>query len=157
MRVRHPALAFCTCALAAVLVAVPARAASLGSPSITLERLRIERLTGRDANVAVTLSIENPNEREVALDAVEMNLELADIKIGTASLAAPVVLASHARTSATFHAVASPDALAAALAASLDRGQVDYLVAGIAQIDGGAVPFVQRGHKKLSDLLDGRP
>ncbi len=144
-------------AVAITLVAGAACAAAFVSPSITLERLRIERLSGRDANVAVTLSIENPNDREVALDAVEMNLELADMKIGTASLAAPVVLASHARTSATFRAAASPDALAAAIAASLDRGQVDYAVAGIAQVDGGMVPFAQRGRKKLSDLLDGRP
>jgi len=144
--------------VAALLFAAtaPARAATPSVPNVALERLRIERLGGREAQLAITLSIENAGDRDIALNAVEMNVELAHVPVGTASLSEPVVLSARARTSATFHGTASSDALAAALVTSLDRRDVEYAIAGIAQIDGGIVPFAERGHKSLAELLDRR-
>ncbi len=140
------------------LVSACASVARLEAPVVTVTQVRVDRLTAMDARFTVEVGLVNPNDRAVAVDGIDARLTIEGIDVGTARLAAPVVLPAHGQSSASIAAHAD---LAASLRATAqvaerlaDRGQtppgVRYSLAGTAVVDGGTlVPFSRSGEFKL--------
>ena len=141
-------VAFCAVAVAA---AWPVLAQS---PTVTVETVRIERITSAEADFAVTLQVTNPDRNELSMDDARAELKVEDVNIGRAKLTEPLRvppggqatarLVVHADWNATLRA-----ALAAAKRAEAQPNAdptVRYSVSGTAYIFGGLpVPFTRTG------------
>lgn len=141
-------------AVAAVLLAACAAAPRLEPPQVAVERVRVDRLTAADARFTVFVAVANPNDREIAVEAIAADLKIEDVAVGTARLAAPVRLPARGAATAELSArstLASALAAAAAVARRMEdaRGApppVRYAVSGTATIDGGhPIPFARKG------------
>lgn len=126
----------------------------LEAPRLSVARVEVDRLTPTDARFSVFVTVRNPNDREIAVEAIDANLRIEDVVIGTAHLAQPVRLPARGETMARLLARGdlSSSLLAAAQVAS--RAQIEgdafagirYSVEGTAAIDGGSVyPFSRSG------------
>ena len=62
---------------------------------MSVDRVRVDRMTNADAQFTVVLNLVNPNEQAIAVDAIDAELRIEDIAIGTAHLAEPVRLPGH--------------------------------------------------------------
>jgi LEA14-like dessication related protein len=62
----------------------------LEAPKVTVERVRVERFSGVDARFTVVVNVANPNDREIAVDAIEADLKVEDVPVGRAGVASPV-------------------------------------------------------------------
>ena len=144
---------FACLALAACVTTGP-----LDPPRITVSDITIDYFTAADAKFTVQVKLENPNFRDVAVDAMSAELRIENIPIGTASLAAPVRLP--ARGEATASVVAAADHVSSLRASAeiarrlreekLPAPIVRYAVNGSATLEGEAVvPFARMGEFKL--------
>jgi LEA14-like dessication related protein len=135
----------------AALVAC-AEAPSVAAPRIAVETVRLDRITGSEATFEVTLNLSNPNAREIAVYAVDANLTIEDVPVGSATLASPLRLPANGEATATVRARAGISAvLRVASELSLrtreQRGtgqpvRLRYAVSGTAMLEGGwSIPF----------------
>ena len=141
-------------AAAAALLAACATVPRLEAPKVSVERVRVDRWTGVDAQFTVILNVANPNDREIVIDAIDADVRIEDVAVGTAHLAAPVRLPARGETTAALTARAG---LAGALRAAAEIARraeaaggtlapVRYAVTGTATIDGGrTIPFARSG------------
>jgi LEA14-like dessication related protein len=139
---------------AAMLIAGCATLPRLEAPSVFVERVRVDRFSGVDAQFTVVLNVANPNDREIAVDAIDADLRIEGVPVGRARLALPVRLPARGATTAALTARAGlADTLRAAAeiarraeAAGGALAPVRYAVSGTATIDGGrTIPFARSG------------
>lgn len=139
---------------AAMLVTGCATLPRLAAPHVAVERVRVERFSGVDAQFTVFVNVANPNDREIAVDAIDADLKVEDVPVGRARLASPVRLPALGTTTAALTARAGlADTLRAAAeiarraeAAGGALRAVRYAVTGTATIDGGrTIPFARSG------------
>jgi LEA14-like dessication related protein len=142
------------------LLASCAAAPRLVSPRVAVESVRLERITGGEARFDVILRLENPNPRELAVDAIDASVTIDDVPVGTATLKEPLRLPANGDATATLQARAG---LAAVLRLAADfaqraqdqKGQVQptqvrYAVSGNATVQGGyAIPFSRSGEFRI--------
>ena len=140
--------------MASLAVAACTTMARLESPKVTVERVRIDRMTAADTQFTVVVGLLNPNDREIAVDAIDADLRIEDIAVGTAHLAAPVRLPAGGEALAELGtragwAAALRAAGEAARRAEAQRGAqptVRYAVSGTVTLDGGrTIPFSRAG------------
>jgi LEA14-like dessication related protein len=143
------------CALALVLGAC-ATAPRLESPKVVGAELRIDRLTGVDAQFTVTLMLANPNDRDINVNAIDAAVRIEDVPVGAAQLAAPVRLAARGEAPVALTVRAGlADALRAAAAVArraeaAGSSTARYAVTGTAVLDGGlSLPFSRSGEFPL--------
>ena len=150
--------------LAAISVASLAAcsgAPPLAAPRADVESVRLDRITGTDATFSVTLSLSNPNAREIAVDAVEANLAIEDIRVGNATLRSPLRLPANGDAQAILQARAGLSAALQVLAQIGQRSQeqkrtgeaalVRYAVSGTVTLEGGvAIPFARSGEFRMA-------
>ena len=84
----------------AALVAC-ADAPRVAAPRITVETVRLARITGTEATFEVTLNLSNPNTREIAVTSVDANLTVEDVPVGAATLVSPLRLSAYGETTVT--------------------------------------------------------
>ncbi|TMG85026.1 MAG: LEA type 2 family protein [Betaproteobacteria bacterium] len=125
-------------------------------PTVSLESLRVESANDGQARISLTLSVENPNESSVSVDALDFSLTIADMPVASGVLSAPLMLPALGAARAQVVVSTSLLALRSALDVSLARGSVDYEIAGNVVIAGWKLPFSRRGRKTAADLLGGR-
>ncbi len=94
----------------AVLVAC-ADAPRVAAPRIAVETVRLERITGTEATFEVMLNLSNPNAREIAVNAVDANLTIEDVPVGSATLVSPLRLPANGETTAAVQARAGISAV----------------------------------------------
>jgi LEA14-like dessication related protein len=128
----------------------------LQPPTVSLESLRIESAVEGRTRIALTVSLDNPNERSVTVDALDFSLTIADVPVASGALTAPLALPALGAARAQIEVSTSFAVLGSALDASLLRGSIDYELAGNAVIAGSRLPFYRRGQKTVADLLGGR-
>jgi len=128
----------------------------LSPPRIAVDSVRLERITSTEARFGVNLNLSNPNAREIAVDAIDANVTIDDVPVGTATLRSPLRLPANGNASATLETRAG---LAAVLRIGADLAQraqeqkssgqamrIRYAVAGSATVDGGwSIPFSRSG------------
>ncbi len=133
----------------------------LEAPKVVATILRVDRLTGVDAQFTVTLTLSNPNDRDINVDAIDATVRVEDVPVGVARLTAPVRLAARGEAPVALSVRAGlADALlaAAAIARRAEAGgamppAARYAVAGTATLEGGTVlPFSRSGEFALPQL-----
>ncbi len=133
----------------------------LESPKVVATALRVDRLTGVDAQFTVTLTLSNPNDRDINVDAIDATVRVEDVPVGVARLTAPVRLAARGEAPVALAVRAGlADALqaAAAIARRADAGgtlppAARYAVNGTVTLEGGTVlPFSRSGEFALPQL-----
>jgi LEA14-like dessication related protein len=141
-----------------MLVGACATTPRLDAPKVSVDRVRIDRMTNADAQFTVVLNLVNPNDRLIAVDAIDADLRLEDVAIGNAHLAEPIRLPAHGETTASLTIRAGWAATLLAVAEAARRNQtgngaqptVRYGVSGIATLDTGAtLPFSRTGEFPL--------
>jgi LEA14-like dessication related protein len=144
--------------LAALLVAGCAAMRPLEPPKVAVTQVEMDRLTAVDARFNIIVRITNPNDREVAVDAMAADLLIENVAVGRAVLSAPVVLPAHGETTAAMVARADYSAslrasaeIARHLAEPGGAGShVHFTVSGAATLDGGTtIPFSRTGEFSL--------
>jgi LEA14-like dessication related protein len=144
----------------AAVLAACADAPRLELPRVAVDSVRLERMTGAEASIVVTLNLVNPNAREIAVDAIDANVTVEDVPVGSATLKAPVRLPANGEATATLQARAG---LAVVLRLAADLAQraqeqkgsgqatrVRYAVSGTATLEGGfAIPFSRSGEFRI--------
>jgi LEA14-like dessication related protein len=150
--------------LAALLLAACAAMRPLEPPKVAVTQVEMDRLTAVDARFNIMVRITNPNDREVAVDAIVADLLIENVPIGRAVLTAPVRLPARGETTASMAARAD---YAASLRASAEIARhlgeqgnagshVHFAVSGQATLDGGTtIPFSRSGEFTLK--MSGQP
>ena len=145
-------------AIAAMLLAACATIPRPETPKVSVDRVRIDRLTNADAQFTVVLNLVNPNDRLIAVDAIDADLRIEDVAIGNAHLAEPIRLPAHGETTASLTIRAGWAATLLAVTEAARRAQtgngapptVRYGVSGVATLDtGGTLPFSRAGEFPL--------
>ena len=145
--------------LSAAVLAACADAPRLELPRVAVDSVRLERMTGATASIVVTLNLANPNAREIAVDAIDANVTVEDVPVGSATLTTPVRLPANGEATATLQARAGLVVLrlAADIAqrAQEQKGsgqatRVRYAVSGTATLEGGfPIPFSRSGEFRI--------
>ena len=132
----------------------------LVAPVVAVDSVRLERITGTEARFDVMLNLRNPNAREIAVDAIDANVTVDDVPVGSATLKSPLRLPANGDAMAILQARAG---LSAVLRIAADFGQraleqkgtgqptqVRYAVSGIAAFEGGwSIPFSRSGEFRI--------
>ena len=132
-------------------------------PTVALRAISIERIGPDDARLTVVLDLDNPNDRDVALDALDFTLKFVGATVASGRLSQPLRLPARGRSRAEVGTTTPSAALFAAMRAAADastdaRGERSfaYEIAGTAVVDGVPLPFARRGQKNVADWLGGR-
>jgi LEA14-like dessication related protein len=144
----------------AALLASCATVPRLAPPRVAVDTVRLERITGTEARFDVILRLDNPNAREIAVDAIDASVTVDDVPVGTATLKVPLRLPANGDATATLQAragLAEVLLLAASLAHRVQdqkgTGQptpVRYAVSGSATLEGGTtIPFSRTGEFRI--------
>jgi LEA14-like dessication related protein len=147
--------------LAAACTAVP----NLQAPKATVAAVRFDGLAGIEARFAVIVEVVNPNDREIAIEAIEADLTIESIPVGVARLATPLRLPALGRATGTLEVRAAwTEALRAfAAGARRIRGEggtpgLRYAVTGVATLTGGGtIPFSRTGEFNVPAGTTPRP
>jgi LEA14-like dessication related protein len=132
----------------------------LEAPRVSVESVRLERITGTEARFDVNLSLSNPNAREIAVDAIDANVTIDDVPVGSATLKSPLRLPASGNATTTLQARAGLSAVLRIAADFAQRAQdqkstgqatnVRYSVSGTATLDGGwSIPFSRSGEFRM--------
>ncbi|MEP7329860.1 MAG: LEA type 2 family protein [Betaproteobacteria bacterium] len=150
-------LAWSWCVLALVVGAC-ATVPRLEAPKVIATELRVDRLTGVEAQFTVTLTLANPNNRDLNVDAIEATVRIEDVPVGVARLTSPVRLVAYGEAPVALAVRAGlADALRAAVAVAkraeaggTTPATARYAVTGTAVLEGGmALPFSRSGEFAL--------
>jgi len=125
-------------------------------PVVSLESLRAEAVSPREARIVVSLALENTNDRDVSIDALDFSITVAEVPVASGALAAPLTLAARGGGRADIVVSTDFSALRSALDASLARRSIDYEITGNVSVEGRTLPFARRGQKTVAELLGGR-
>ncbi len=138
--------------LATLLLGACASLSRLEAPKVAVDAVRVDRMTGTDAQFTVIVSLTNPNDRDIAVDAIDADVRFEDVAVGAVHLAAPLRLPARGEASATLSAGANWSAalrVASEIARRMQAGgepTVRYAVSGTATLDGGrTIPFSRAG------------
>ena len=125
-------------------------------PTVTVLDVRLDRLESADAWFVANVELSNPNDREVALDALDATLTIEEQPVANAALVRPVTLPPLGKANAEIAARTGVDHLLRAIASAMrrlgsDRGPIlapslRYSLEGTARLQGGLrVPFRRSG------------
>ena len=120
-------------------------------PKVTVTDVRLDRIEGADAWFVAQVILDNPNDREVAVDALDATLAIEGETVATATLTAPVTLPANGSAPAQIAARTGVDAILRAVAAAMRRGgserpSLHYALQGQARLANGLqVPFRRTG------------
>ena len=149
-----------SCVTAAMLASC-ADAPRLVAPRVAVDSVRLERITGTEASFVVTLNLNNPNAREIAVNAIDANVTIEDVPVGSATLRSPLRLPANGDATATLQARAGLSAVLRIAADIAQRAQeqkgtgqqtrVRYAVSGTATLEGGwPIPFSRSGEFRIA-------
>ncbi|MHB8726414.1 MAG: LEA type 2 family protein [Casimicrobiaceae bacterium] len=145
--------------LAVVAVALLAACATLvpgKAPRIDVVGVSLDRIVGSDAYFSVAVSISNPDDRDVVIEALDGTLSIEGQEVAKGDLKVPVHVPAHGSANAEFSARTGMDAVLLAVAKAMQRGartgpaagppSLHYLIEGRAKLAGGAsLPFSRSG------------
>ena len=122
-------------------------------PRVTLESIRVNRLTVADARFTLGLAVQNPNAYDLTVNALDLRLAVEGEPFVAGALAAPAVLAAGSETRVDIDARTSLSAVVAVLDKAARAPRVRYEVTGSAVVDDGLpLPFRRAGELPALDL-----
>jgi LEA14-like dessication related protein len=145
-------------AVVAVLAGACATTPRLEAPKVSVDRVRIDRVTNAETQFTVVVNLSNAGERAIGVDAIDADLRIEDVAIGNAHLAEPIRLPAHGETTASLTIRAGWAATLLAVTEAARRAQtgnggpptIRYGVSGVATLDtGGTLPFSRAGEFPL--------
>jgi LEA14-like dessication related protein len=147
--------------LVAALALGAASCAMLGPriapPTVTVNAVVLDRLEGLEARFVASVTLANPNPREVAVESLDATLSIEGESVATATLAAPVTLPASGSADTEVVARTGVDAILRAVGAAMRRlgtanapssgsPSLHYAIEGSARLGGGLrVPFRRTG------------
>ena len=152
--VRYPA--FWLAIVAATLLAACATLVPSHPPRIDVVGVSLDRVVGADAFFSVAVTVSNPNDRDIVIDALDGTLSIEGQMVAKGELKAPVSVPAHGTANAEFTARAGMDAVLLAVAKAMQRGaaaapsggppSLHFALEGRAKVAGGAsVSFSRSG------------
>jgi LEA14-like dessication related protein len=142
-------------ALALLVAACAAFGPRVAPPTVTVDDVRLDRIEGAQAWFVAAVTLDNPNEREIAVESLDATLSIEGEAVATATLAAPVTLAAKGTAPAEIAARTGVDAILRAVANAMRRmgtgagtpsPSLRYALEGNARLAGGLqVPFRRTG------------
>jgi LEA14-like dessication related protein len=147
-------------AFAAALLLIVAACANFGPridpPKVNVVDVRLDRIEGADAWFVAHVILDNPNDREVAVDSLDATLAIEGEAVATASLTNPVRLPAHGSAPAEIAARTGVDAILRAVANAMRRlgdgaplgvsPSLHYSLEGQAKLANGLqIPFRRTG------------
>ena len=143
-----------------VVLAACADTPRLAPPRVAVESVRLERITGTEARFDVSLNLRNPNAREIAVEAIDANVTIDDVPVGSATLKSPLRLPANGEATAILQARAGLSAVLRIAADFAQRAQEQkgtgeatrarYAVSGTATLEGGwSIPFSRSGELRI--------
>ena len=125
-------------------------------PRIDVVGVSLDRVIGSEAHFGVAVSISNPDERDIVIDALDATLSIEGQEVAKGELKAPVHVPAHGSANAEFSARTGMDQVLLAVAKAMQRGartlptaappSLHYLIEGRAKLAGGAtLPFSRSG------------
>jgi len=124
----------------------------LEPPTLTVTGIEIGGGTIERSQVHLMLHAVNPNDREIKVRGIDVNLELSGQPFATGSTDAAFTLPASGATDFGLDVTANLNTALAALLSGLGHRNVDYHLYGQVHLAGGLVrniPFDQRSHVKL--------
>jgi LEA14-like dessication related protein len=126
-------------------------------PRVTLDTVRVARVTGSEARFRLKLVVHNPNPYDLAVSAFDAQLAVEGTPLLTGALADPAVLVAKGDTPIEVEARASLSAVVGALDRLTRERVVRYEVTGSATVQNGwRLPFSRTGELPVGDLLGPR-
>ena len=144
----------------AALIVLLAACANFGPriapPTVTVTDVRLDRIEGANAWFVAAVTLDNPNDREVAVQSLDATLAIEGETVATAALAAPVTLPANGSAPAEIAARTGVDAILRAVANAMRRigsgapmgasPSLHYTLEGSAKLANGLlVPFRRSG------------
>ena len=157
MRVRTPIRAVATLALALAVASCATFGPRIAPPTVTVNDVALQSLDGAQARFVAGVTLSNPNDRDVAVDALDATLSIEGEPVATAALVAPVTMPANGKADAQIVARTGMDAILRAVAAAMRRlgtpgapfttsPALHYVIEGNARFAGGLrVPFRRSG------------
>ena len=144
------------CALVVLLAACASFGPRIEPPRVSVTDVRLDRLEGADAWFVAQVTLDNPNDREIAVEALDATLTIEGEAVATAGLAAPVTLPAKGTAPAQIAARTGVDAILRAVANAMRRigngagmtpsPSLHYALEGRARLANGLqVPFRRSG------------
>jgi LEA14-like dessication related protein len=154
MLARRIAALFVILAGAAACAALPPR---LVSPSVELAHVRVARLAPDDTRVRLVLTVNNPNPRDLVVDALEAKVVVEGGQLATGTLAAPATLRAGADSRVEIDARTSAAAVVGVMDRVLREGRARYELSGIAVVGGARFTLARRGELPVGEIIGSRP
>src|SRR5688572_16823626 len=134
--------------LCIVTLASCATTPRLAAPEIRTAQARVIVLDFPRVRIGVDLGVFNPNARAVALNALDVDLNVEGVAVAKTSLAQPVELRALETTQVALDTSGHLGAALAGVARALDSGNrgLRYEIVGVARLgDGAQLPFRRTG------------
>ena len=124
----------------------------LEAPRLTLLAVSLEADGPTQQHLVLRLHAENPNARTIAVQAIEITLELSGTRVAQGATTAAFSLPAQGATDFDVDVTADLNAALLLVAAAMSHHSVDYRLYGSAHLRGGllsTLPFEQRGRVRL--------
>ena len=121
MRLRTPIRAAATLALALGVASCATFGPRIAPPTVTVNDVALQSLDGAQARFVAGVTLSNPNDRDVAVDALDATLSIEGEPVATAALVAPVTMPANGKADAQIVARTGMDAILRAVAATMRR------------------------------------
>jgi LEA14-like dessication related protein len=147
-------LGFGVATVLALAVSWSAPAQALLTPRVTLDGVRVTRLDANDTRFTLFVTVENPNEHDLDIDALEARLAIEGEPLVAGTLNAPVTIAAQAATPVAIDARTTLPAFLAAFDRFTRLPKVRYELTGKAYVFGGVpLPFARSGDIAPAELF----
>jgi len=117
-------------------------------PTVTVNDVRLDRLEGATAYFVAAVTLDNPNDRELAVESLDATLTIEGEAVATAALTAPVALPARGTAPAEITARTGVDAILRAVASAMQR-----FGTGAAVAPSPSLRYTLEGRAKLANGL----
>jgi LEA14-like dessication related protein len=145
---RHAALALGIALLCGCASLLP----KLEAPRVTLLAVTLDAVGPDRQHLGLRLHAENPNARAIAVESIEVTLELSGERVASGATTAAFSLPAQGATDFDVGVTADLNEALRLVAAAMGHHSVDYRLYGTAHLRGGllsTLPFDQRGRVRL--------
>lgn len=121
-------------------------APKLTAPQLTITHVRFQGGSLSREQLQLSVHVDNPNDREIAVNSIEANVELAGMPFATGVSDAAFVLPAHGATDVLLDVTADMGNALVVLAARMGHRELDYRLYGQVHLQRGLVRNLHFSH-----------